>query len=77
MNPRHLVGQSCLRAVIGGFHLGDASPQLVAATIEGFRELLPTAIHPLHCTGEPATRALVQALPDRCHPIGVGSVMEF
>ncbi|HUT34302.1 MAG TPA: MBL fold metallo-hydrolase [Planctomycetota bacterium] len=76
-NPRRLLGQGRLRAVVGGFHLGNASPELLQATIEGLRALDPEAIHPCHCTGEPATRALTEAFPHCCKPIAAGSVLEF
>lgn len=77
MNPRGLLGQGHLRAVVGGFHLFGASPQLVAATVQGFRELDPEAIHPSHCTGQPAANALTQAFPYCCKPVAAGSVLEF
>ncbi len=77
MNPRGLAGQGRLRAVVGGFHLVAASPQLLAATVQGLRELDPEAIHPCHCTGDQATNALVQAFPFCCKPICTGSVLEF
>ena len=77
MNPRSLLGQGRLRAVVGGFHLVGASPQFVQATIEGLQALGPEAIHPCHCTGEPATRALAQAFGFRCKPAAAGTVLEF
>lgn len=77
MNPRGLVGQDHLRAVVGGFHLVGATPALIQATLDGFRELDPAAIHPCHCTGEPGMQALTQAFPYCCKPIAAGSVLEF
>jgi 7,8-dihydropterin-6-yl-methyl-4-(beta-D-ribofuranosyl)aminobenzene 5'-phosphate synthase len=72
-----ITGEERLRAVIGGFHLVGASPTLLEATIEAFRELDPQALHPCHCTGMPAMKALRAAFPDRCHPLAGGSVLEL
>jgi 7,8-dihydropterin-6-yl-methyl-4-(beta-D-ribofuranosyl)aminobenzene 5'-phosphate synthase len=77
MNPRRLIGKDHLRAVVGGFHLSAAAPQLVEATAQGFRELDPEVIHPSHCTGEAAVHAFNRVLPDSCRPISAGSVLEF
>ncbi|MFW6162881.1 MAG: MBL fold metallo-hydrolase, partial [Planctomycetota bacterium] len=48
-----------LRGVLGGFHLVGASRDLLDATLAAFRDLTPQAIHPCHCTGGPATQALL------------------
>lgn len=66
-----------LRAALGGFHLVGASRALLEATIAAFRGIAPQAIHPCHCTGEPATRALLAAFPDTCVPIAAGAVLDF
>ena len=77
VNPRRLIGKDHLFAVVGGFHLAGGSPQLLAATLEGLRELYPDVIRPSHCTGEPALRALAEAFPRFCEPFSAGSVLEF
>ena len=74
---QRLLGEERLLAVLGGFHLVGASAELLDATIAALRELAPQAIHPCHCTGEPAMDALVRAFPDRCQPIAAGSVLEL
>ena len=76
-NPRRLVGQGHLRAVVGGFHLGSASVEQLQLTIEGLHALGPDFVYPCHCTGEPATRALAQAFPRCRQAIAAGSVLEF
>ncbi len=72
-----LMGDARLRAVIGGFHLVGASPKLIERTIEALRELNAEAIHPGHCTGGPAVRALAQAFPARCKPYAAGTTLRF
>ncbi len=76
-NPRRLVGHGRLRAIVGGFHLGTASIEQLQSTIEGLHALGTEAIYPCHCTGEAATRALVQAFPRCRQPIAAGSVLNF
>ena len=66
-----------LRAVLGGFHLVGASPVLLEATLDAFRDLAPQAIHPCHCTDQQATDALVRAFPDTCHPIAAGASLAW
>ena len=72
---QRLMDDERLRAVVGGFHLVGASAGLLGATIDAFRELAPQAIHPCHCTGEPAMAALVAAFPETCRPMVVGTAL--
>jgi 7,8-dihydropterin-6-yl-methyl-4-(beta-D-ribofuranosyl)aminobenzene 5'-phosphate synthase len=55
---RYLNGVSEIRAVIGGFHLLQASPQRLQWTLSSLKALSPTEIVPCHCTGEKAVAAL-------------------
>lgn len=66
-----------IRAVVGGFHLVGASRGLIERTIQALRELGVKAVHPCHCTGDAATRALAQAFPERCQPAACGVTIEF
>jgi len=72
-----LMGDARLLAVVGGFHLVGASPRLVQSTIDALHELRVKAIHPGHCTGKAATRALIQAFPGRCQPYAAGTALRF
>ena len=51
-----------LRLVLGGFHLGGASPERLKRVIAGLREA-SESVAPGHCTGEAATQALLSAFP--------------
>ena len=51
-----------LRLVLGGFHLGGASPERLNRVIAGLREAAES-VAPGHCTGEAATQALLSAFP--------------
>jgi len=74
---QRLMGDERLRAVVGGFHLVGASAELMAATINAFRELAPQVIHPCHCTGDPAMATLAREFPETCTPIASGATLEW
>jgi 7,8-dihydropterin-6-yl-methyl-4-(beta-D-ribofuranosyl)aminobenzene 5'-phosphate synthase len=54
-----------LRAIIGGFHLVDASPDTLADTVEELRKLEPEALYCAHCTGLDGYVALTQGMPGK------------
>jgi 7,8-dihydropterin-6-yl-methyl-4-(beta-D-ribofuranosyl)aminobenzene 5'-phosphate synthase len=66
-----------IRAVIGGMHLAGAGPARVEATLRALDERGVKRVVPCHCTGLPATAALVRELGERCRPGRVGAVYEF
>ncbi len=70
-------GASRLRAVIGGWHLGAASPERLQRTTEALRAWQADCLAPCHCTGRRAVTHLASALPGRIKPGGAGTVFEF
>ncbi|MGQ9574823.1 MAG: MBL fold metallo-hydrolase [Thermoguttaceae bacterium] len=74
---RRLTENRPIHAVIGGMHLGKASPARLDRTIEEFRALEVQRIGPAHCTGMAATAALWGALPGRCFACPVGTSVCF
>lgn len=66
-----------IRAVIGGFHLGSASPGRLQRTIAALRQLEPDRVVPCHCTGDRAVAALGQALGERAIPGSAGVSFHF
>jgi 7,8-dihydropterin-6-yl-methyl-4-(beta-D-ribofuranosyl)aminobenzene 5'-phosphate synthase len=69
----HLSGEPRLHAVVGGFHLGQASALRIDRTLEALRELAPDLIVPSHCTGDAAVRALMDAFAGRVVPGSAGA----
>ena len=65
-----------IRAVLGGMHLGAASPERLAWTIQELRRFDLQQLAPLHCTGMKATAALWNAFPAACCAWGAGSTCE-
>jgi 7,8-dihydropterin-6-yl-methyl-4-(beta-D-ribofuranosyl)aminobenzene 5'-phosphate synthase len=62
---RELSGESRLRAVIGGFHLGAASDERLRCTIAALRDLEVERVIACHCTGKRATEVLARSLAGR------------
>jgi 7,8-dihydropterin-6-yl-methyl-4-(beta-D-ribofuranosyl)aminobenzene 5'-phosphate synthase len=55
---QEITGESRIHAVIGGLHLGAASPERLKKTVSALHELRPDMLVPCHCTGEAATTYL-------------------
>ncbi|NLZ44806.1 MAG: MBL fold metallo-hydrolase [Clostridia bacterium] len=71
-----LTGEK-VQAVIGGMHLGESSPEIVAATAGYLLETGVALVAPLHCTGQDAVFTLRGILGQRLKPAGAGTVFEF
>jgi 7,8-dihydropterin-6-yl-methyl-4-(beta-D-ribofuranosyl)aminobenzene 5'-phosphate synthase len=72
-----LAGTSRIHAVMGGFHLPEASPTRIARTLSSFAKLSPDLIVPCHCTGEKARTQIERALGNRVTPGWAGKVLDF
>jgi 7,8-dihydropterin-6-yl-methyl-4-(beta-D-ribofuranosyl)aminobenzene 5'-phosphate synthase len=68
---------SPIHAVIGGMHLGSASPEQIESTVRALDQRGVRRVVPCHCTGLPATAALSRALGERCTPGHVGAVIDI
>jgi 7,8-dihydropterin-6-yl-methyl-4-(beta-D-ribofuranosyl)aminobenzene 5'-phosphate synthase len=66
------VGQDDIHLVLGGFHLGGASPAQVRQICETFRELGVQSVAPCHCTGERAMEIFATEFGDDYVAAGVG-----
>jgi 7,8-dihydropterin-6-yl-methyl-4-(beta-D-ribofuranosyl)aminobenzene 5'-phosphate synthase len=64
-HAERLSGGTRLRAVIGGFHLAQASELRLRSTMDALKELDLELIVPCHCTGEAAAARLAEAFGDR------------
>ena len=66
-----------IHAVIGGMHLGAATPTRMQWVVDNLRRFAPQLLVPMHCTGPKAAAALWTAFPDACRPGGAGAIYEF
>jgi len=74
---RELTGGRAIRAVVGGMHLGSASDERMARTIETLGRLDMVGLWPCHCTGPAAAAKLAAAFGARCHTCAVGARIAF
>jgi 7,8-dihydropterin-6-yl-methyl-4-(beta-D-ribofuranosyl)aminobenzene 5'-phosphate synthase len=66
-----------IRAVIGGFHLLNASRERLEQTVTALRLLGPDLVVPCHCTGELAVAALRNAFGEGISPGAAGMTYQF
>lgn len=64
-HAQRITGVNRLHAVLGGFHLTDASSEVIGATIADVKALSPDYIIPTHCTGFEATARFQQEMPEQ------------
>lgn len=72
-----LTGEKRVKAVIGGFHLIDASEERIKRTVEEFQKLGVEEVYTGHCTGLRAEAAFLQAYGRRFHKLHSGMVIDF
>lgn len=60
-----MTGIDKVHAVIGGFHLVNAKPEIIRSTIEDMKAINPDYVVPAHCTGFEATMAFMNEMPGR------------
>jgi 7,8-dihydropterin-6-yl-methyl-4-(beta-D-ribofuranosyl)aminobenzene 5'-phosphate synthase len=64
-HAQKMTGLERVHAVIGGFHLTGAKPELIKSTIADIKALGPDYIVPTHCTGFEAITAFAKEMPDQ------------
>jgi len=74
---QRITGINRVHAVIGGFHLKDASDKRIEATIEELLRLKLNIIAPCHCTGLKAVKRFTEVFHDRCRPLRVGTILDL
>jgi 7,8-dihydropterin-6-yl-methyl-4-(beta-D-ribofuranosyl)aminobenzene 5'-phosphate synthase len=63
-HAQKLAGTEKLHAVVGGFHLANAKPELIQATVGDLKSLRPDLIVPTHCTGFEAVGTTAREMPN-------------
>ncbi len=66
-----------VRAVIGGFHLINASRDRISKTVDWFKKLKVREIYTGHCTGLEAEYMIKEAFGDRFHKLYSGMTIEI
>ncbi len=57
-------GTDKVHAVLGGFHLINAKPEIIQSTIAEIKTMKPDYIVPTHCTGFEAITAFSKEMPN-------------
>ncbi len=59
-----VAGTEKVHAILGGFHLINAKPEIIQNTVADIKAIGPDFIAPAHCTGFEAIVAFSQAMPE-------------
>jgi 7,8-dihydropterin-6-yl-methyl-4-(beta-D-ribofuranosyl)aminobenzene 5'-phosphate synthase len=60
-----MTGVDKVHAVIGGFHLVGAKPEIIQKTVADIKAVRPDYVVPMHCTGYEAVGAFAREMPDQ------------
>jgi 7,8-dihydropterin-6-yl-methyl-4-(beta-D-ribofuranosyl)aminobenzene 5'-phosphate synthase len=72
-----ISGVEKVHAVIGGFHLTGAKPEIIQKTMADIKALSPEYIVPTHCTGFQAITAFSKDMPEQFVLSTVGTHFNF
>lgn len=64
-HAQKITGIEKVHAVIGGFHLTGAKPELIQKTVADIKAMRPDYVVPMHCTGYEAIAAFAREMPDQ------------
>ena len=64
-HAQKMAGIEKVHAIIGGFHLTGAKPEVIQKTISDIKAIRPDYIVPTHCTGFEAIAAFAREMPDQ------------
>ncbi len=64
-HAQEMTGIEKAHAVIGGFHLRGAKPEVIANTIADVKAMRPDYIVPTHCTRFEAITAFAREMPEQ------------
>lgn len=62
-HSQRIAGTDKLHAVLGGFHLSNAKPDIIEKTVEDIKARKQDHIVPTHCTGFEAIVSFAKAMP--------------
>jgi 7,8-dihydropterin-6-yl-methyl-4-(beta-D-ribofuranosyl)aminobenzene 5'-phosphate synthase len=74
---KRIFGIETIHAIVGGFHLAEASDEEIDQTIDLIKGFAPKLVFPSHCTGFRATNQFAQEMPDEFAEGVVGATYLF
>jgi 7,8-dihydropterin-6-yl-methyl-4-(beta-D-ribofuranosyl)aminobenzene 5'-phosphate synthase len=72
-----VTGIEKVHAIVGGWHLAPAPDDVVAATVNAFKDINPDYLMPMHCTGINTISAVQRELPGRLVMPSTGTRVVF
>jgi 7,8-dihydropterin-6-yl-methyl-4-(beta-D-ribofuranosyl)aminobenzene 5'-phosphate synthase len=76
-HAQQVTGLEHVHAVIGGWHLADASDEVLASTVAAFEQIDPDYFVPMHCTGFSAMSRIECIMPGRVIEPSAGTKVTF
>lgn len=64
-HAQKITGIEKVFAVIGGFHLSGAKPEVIQRTVADIKAINPEFVVPMHCTGFEAVAAFQREMPEK------------
>ena len=72
-----VAGTEKVHAIIGGFHLTGAKPEVIQRTVADIKAIAPEHVIPMHCTGFETQLAFAKEMPDQLFLNTVGTQYTF
>jgi 7,8-dihydropterin-6-yl-methyl-4-(beta-D-ribofuranosyl)aminobenzene 5'-phosphate synthase len=76
-HAQRVSGIEKIHAVLGGFHLTNAEPEVIRRTVADIKALKPDYVIPTHCTGFEAVVAFGREMPDEFNLNTAGTKYTF
>jgi 7,8-dihydropterin-6-yl-methyl-4-(beta-D-ribofuranosyl)aminobenzene 5'-phosphate synthase len=76
-NAEKIAGTDDIYAIIGGFHLADASGKRIEATLDQLLRIQPKRLYPCHCTGSRAMKRFLESFGERLAAVRTGDIIEL
>jgi 7,8-dihydropterin-6-yl-methyl-4-(beta-D-ribofuranosyl)aminobenzene 5'-phosphate synthase len=71
------TGIDKVHAVVGGWHLAPSPDEIVAKTVEAFKQIDPDDLIPVHCTGFNTVMAIQREMPAKLIMPSTGTRVVF
>jgi 7,8-dihydropterin-6-yl-methyl-4-(beta-D-ribofuranosyl)aminobenzene 5'-phosphate synthase len=76
-NAEKIAGTHNICAIVGGFHLANASGKRIDATLDHLLRIQPKQLYPCHCTGSTAMNTFMKSFGERVAPVRTGDIIEL
>jgi 7,8-dihydropterin-6-yl-methyl-4-(beta-D-ribofuranosyl)aminobenzene 5'-phosphate synthase len=76
-NAQKIAGTEDICAIVGGFHLADASDEKIEATLDQLSRIQPKRLYPCHCTGSRAMNRFLDSFGERLVAVRTGDVIKL